>query len=314
MSEISEKAILDALPEMAAQRSKGRMIAAAMMVGAILLGLLVMQAFDSWIGAVVPVILGFVGVLAVAAHVGHQQEVTLLPVIAKGFGLQHQKGDKSFVSLLPRGFVPEGDSQSVDDVLTGSVAGSSFTFAEYHTTETTHRTSSHGDGHKTESETTTLFRGIVLIVEGRQTMPEFVLRNQVVLPKFLGFLEKFVTTSGVAGLEKMQELAGPSGGEYGLWMRPQDAGNAGKIAALAERLMRAGLGPDGDSQLEAAAAVQGRYFLALKKNADMLNVGGLFTSQDKIVMQIRRVADEMAIPIRLTTEVLEAEKATLSPA
>jgi hypothetical protein len=312
VSEISESAILEALPEMAAQRSKGRMIAAAIMVGAIALGYALMLAFDSWIGAAVPVILGLVLVLAVGAHVGHKQEVTLLPVIAKGFGLQHQKGDKSFVSLLPQGFVPQGDSQTVDDVLTGTVAGSSFTFAEYHTTETTTRTTGHGSDSRTESDTKTLFRGIVLIVQARENVPDFALRNQVVLPNFLGFLEKWVTTTGVAGLKKQRELSGPSGSEFGLWMKPQDAASLDRIAQLAGRLIRTGFGENGEVQLEAAAATQGRYILALKKNADMLNVGGLFVSQEKVLAQIRKVADEMAIPIRLATEVLELEKAILT--
>jgi hypothetical protein len=130
MSEISEQAILETLPEMAAQRRKGRMIAGAFMAGAVVAGFALMQAFDSWIGAAIPLIVGLVAVLFVAAQVGRKQEVTLLPVIANGFGLQHQKGDRSFISMLPQGFVPEGDSQKVDDVLTGSVAGAAFTFAE----------------------------------------------------------------------------------------------------------------------------------------------------------------------------------------
>jgi hypothetical protein len=290
-------ALAAALPEIRSVKTKGWLF--CLMSVLVTIGILVLIAnaakgekLEAVIYACIPALFG---VIATVGWVRRRHERAVMPIIAQAFGLGYQKAPQDFYPTLPKNFIPQGGRRSVDDLMSGSIAGRSFRFAECKT-ETGGKNSS------------TLFKGIVLEVRSSGTMPEFLIASEKETKGFLFFKGKVQ----VEGMVMIHQSLGHDNQTYGLWARTESPRQMAGLRAFMDQIIALGPRVLGNSTLYSLVSTGSHYYVSLRHARDMYRIGGLFTNEAEVMQHIRAASSELSHPMDLVTEVLRAEEALLA--
>jgi len=285
-----------ALPDMRAVKIKGWLICTAAVVVTVALMMLAAgagrEALQFVFLAAFP---GFFAIGATVRWVRRSHERAVLPTISEAFGLLHEKSPRGFFETLPKNFIPQGGKRTVDDMMNGKVAGRTFRFAECKT-ETGGKNSS------------TLFQGVVIEVQASGTVPEFLIASEKETKGFLFFKGKVQ----VQDMQLVHQATGHNGETYGLWARSDAPGRMVGLRAFMDRVIALGPRVLGNSTLFSLVSTGRYYYISLRHKRDLFRIGGMLSSEDQVIRQIRAAATELAHPIDLAGQVLQAEEALLA--
>ncbi len=291
----SAQALADALPEIRSTKTKGWALCALAAAVSALALILLSGVEGSFQGVIIVLFMGGFALVSIYAWVRKQHERAVMPVIARAFGLGYVKSPKDFYPTLPKNFIPQGGQRSVDDMMSGSVAGRSFRFAECKT-ETGGKNSS------------TLFQGLVLEVRASGGVPEFIIASEKETKGFLFFKGKVQ----VERMDLIRQSTGADGQTYGLWSRSGAPRGMAGLDAFMDRIIALGPRVLGSATLYSLVSTGQHYFVSLRHKRDLYRIGGLFTDEAEVMSHIRAAAHELGHPIALTTEILRAEEALLA--
>lgn len=289
----SAQALADALPEIRSAKTRGWVFCALTVAVSAVLLILLSGVSGQWM-IIILFMAGF-GLVSIHAWVRKQHERAVMPVIARAFGLDYQKSPKDFYPTLPKNFIPQGGQRSVDDMMSGTVAGRSFRFAECKT-ETGGKNSS------------TLFQGLVLEVRAGGGVPEFIIASEKETKGFLFFKGKVQ----VEGMELIRRSTGADGQVYGLWSRPGGPRPMAGLDAFMERIIALGPRVLGSATLYSLVSAGQYYYVSLRHKRDLYRIGGLFAGEAEVMSHVRTAAQELGHPIELAAEILRAEEALLA--
>lgn len=296
-SDPSSAAMDSVLVEMRKARTNGWVLVSFTVVVA---GLLAVMALgideDPLVWSFMALVLGGIVVLCIAGWVRNQHERRVMPTIAGAFGLRYQKAPAHFYKDLPQNFIPLGGRRSVDDLMAGTVADRRFRFAECKT-ET---------GGKNSRP---LFKGVVMVVESKGTLPAFIIASEKETKGFLFFKGRVQ----VDETPLLHQAAGRDGQTYGLWSHSADAMDMAGLRAFMEQIIALGPKVLGQSTLYSLVSTGGFYYVSLRHNRDLFKIGGLFSDDATVLTDMRTAAAEFAHPIEMVTEILRAEQALLTP-
>jgi hypothetical protein len=290
------QALAAAMPEIRSVKSKGWMFIALsilLTVGALILTSKAREdKLEAMLYATFPAIFG---VMVTTRWVRKRHERAVMPIVAQAFDLGYQKDPKDFYPTLPKNFIPQGGRRSVDDLMSGSIAGRSFRFAECKT-ETGGKNSS------------TLFKGIVLEVRSSGSTPDFLIASEKETKGFL-FFKGNVQVDGMVMIHQSQ---GHDNQTYGLWARSESPAQMAGLRAFMDRIIALGPRVLGSSTLYSLVSTGSYYYVSLRHARDLYRIGGLFTNESDVMQHIRAAASELSHPMDLVTEVLRAEEALLA--
>jgi hypothetical protein len=288
-----ESALADALPGLRSLRIQGL---AGMGGLLIITGLLVITLLnhgkDAQTWAMIVGFAGVFGIVALASWVKKSHEAAIMPILASTLNLSHQKTAKYFINQIPETFIPRGGKQTCDDLMSGQIAGRSFSFAEVKT-ETGGKNSS------------TLFDGVVIEVKAREMLPEFLIAP-VKQTKGFWFFKGNVN---VENQSRWHTGYGGDGQEYGLWSPSQQPAERKVMEDLMDRMLRLGSSLAADSSLYSVACTGHYIYVALRHKREMFRIGGVFATHDELMADIRTATSELDVPLRLAAEVVRAEEA-----
>jgi len=240
------------------------------------------------------IVLGGIAIMGIFGWVRGQHERKAMPILARVFGLDYQKSPKNFYQNLPVNLIPLGGRRSVDDMMSGKVAERAFHFAEC-------KTETGGKNSKT------LFRGVVLDLNSRKDLPEFIIALE---KETMGsFLSK--SRIKVEELPLLHRATGHDGQVYGLWSRPPDANKLEGLRSFMERVIAIGPKELGKSTLYSLVSSGTHFYISLRHGRDLFKIGGLFADDAQIRADMQTAAAEFSHPINLIAEVLRAETALL---
>ncbi len=290
------RALTAALPEIRSVKIKGWLLAIAAVVVSVALMILASKLREDRLQFIIFAAFPAVfGVGAAMRWVRSSHERAVLPTIAEAFGLIYQKAPKGFYETLPKNFIPQGGKRSVDDMMNGKVAGRAFRFAECKT-ETGGKNSS------------TLFQGVVIEVRSGGNLPEFLIASMKETKGFLFFKGKVQ----VEGMQMIHQANGTNDEIYGLWARSEAPAKMAGLRAFMDRVIALGPRVLGDSTLYSLVSTGSYYYVSLRHKHDLFRIGGMFSTEDQVIQHIRAAATELAHPIELATQVLQAEEAMLA--
>ena len=238
---------------------------------------------------------GMFGIIVAFSRTRGTHEKLMMPIIAEAFGLDYEKAPKTFYDGLPAVFIPRGGVRKVDDMMAGQIADRRFRFAECKT-ETGGKNSS------------TLFKGVVLEVQGKGGVPEFLIASEKETKGFLFFKGRV----DVGGMEMAHQSVGSDGKTYGLWARSSETGKMAGLRAFMDQIIALGPKVLGNSPLYSLVSDGRTYFISISHKRDLFKIGGLMANEEAMMRDIRAASAEFALPIGLVTEVLRAEGALLA--
>lgn len=288
-----ETALSDALPQLRSLRLQGLAGLAALMAATVFLGIILLNAgkdAQSW--AIIVGFAGVFGMIALAGWVKKSHEAAIMPILAATLNLSHQKSAKHFITQIPQNFIPRGGKQTCDDLMSGQIAGRPFCFAEVKT-ETGGKNSS------------TLFDGVVVEVKAREMLPEFLIAP-VKQTKGFWFFKGNVDVGNQA---RWHSATGGTGEEYGLWSPSQQPAERKVMEALMDRMLNLGGSLGSGSSLYSVACTGHFIYVALRHKREMFRIGGVFSTHDELMADIRTATGELDVPLRLAGEVVRAEEA-----
>ncbi|NGM46943.1 hypothetical protein G5B31_15505 [Rhodobacter sp. SGA-6-6] len=291
----SAQALADALPEIRSAKTRGWAFCALIVAVSAVLLILLSGVEGSFQWVIIILFMGGFGLVSIHAWVRKQHERAVMPVIARAFGLGYVKSPKDFYPTLPKNFIPQGGQRSVDDMMSGTVAGRSFRFAECKT-ETGGKNSS------------TLFQGLVLEVRASGSVPEFIIASEKETKGFLFFKGKVQ----VEGMELIRQSTGSDGQTYGLWSRPGGPRPMAGLDAFMDRIIALGPRVLGSATLYSLVSTGQYYYVSLRHKRDLYRIGGLFADETEVMSNVRMAARELGHPIELAAEILRAEEALLA--
>lgn len=292
----STQALAAAMPQIRAAKSTGWAIVAgsvAASVGGVII--LAGLAGDDIFWPILAAMLGVFGVLGGFGWTRAKHETAVMPIIAEAFSLSYQKAPKDFYAGLPKNFIPLGGRRSVDDMMSGQVAGRSFRFAECRT-ETGGKNSS------------TLFKGVVVEVTNDPKVPDFIIASEKETKGFLFFKGRVQ----VDGMDLLHQSTGTNGETYGLWTHSSEAARMAGLREFMDRIIALGPRVLGQSSLYSLMSSGSQYYVSLRHSRDLFKIGGLLADDAKVMADIRTAASELAHPVELVTEILKAEQALLA--
>ncbi|MEZ5798631.1 MAG: hypothetical protein R3D63_14820 [Paracoccaceae bacterium] len=242
-------------------------------------------------GFMVLFLAGFL-MFGIVSWVRKQHERAVMPIIARAFALDYEKTPARFYQSLPKNFIPQGGRQSVDDMMSGKVADRHFRFAECKT-ETGGKSSS------------VLFKGVVVELQSRGNMPDFIIASEKETKGFLFFKGRVQ----VDEFSRVYSATGHDGQIYGLWSTSSDAAGLAGLRAFMEQIIAIGPRVLGESSLYSLVSTGPTYYVSLRHARDLFKIGGMFADDAKVMSDIRNAAAEFGHPIKLVSEILRAEEA-----
>ena len=235
------------------------------------------------------------GAFAVASVIGLTRathERAVMPIIAKAFSLQYEKLPKGFYETIPKTLIPLGGRRSVDDMMSGQLAGRHFRFAEC-------KTATSGKNSRT------LFKGVVLILDARDGMPDVIIASEKDTKGFLIFPGRV----NVDDMQLVHQVQAANGQTYGLWTASSQGLQITAAQSFMDMILAAGPRILGSSTLCTVLSTGQQHYISLKRQHDLFRVGGMFANETKVISDIRQAATEIAHPIELVAEILRAEEA-----
>jgi hypothetical protein len=292
-SDPSEAALAAALPDIRAATKKGRtLLIGAVVITVIILVALVTTGVREPAGYGITAILGVLAVMGAIGWTRATHERAVMPIIAKAFSLQYEKSPKGFYDMIPRALIPFGGRRSVDDMMSGQLAGRNFRFAEC-------KTATGGKNSRT------LFKGVVLILDARDGMPDLVIASEKDTKGFLIFPGRV----NVDDMQLVHQVQAADGQTYGLWTASSQAMQFSAVQTFMDMILAVGPRILGSSTLYTVLSTGQQHYISLKHQHDLFSVGGMFANETKVISDIRHAATEIAHPIELVAEILRAEEA-----
>ena len=292
-SDPSEAALSAALPEIrAATKSGWVQLFGAVVITAIILVALVASEVTDPRGYFMTIVVGVLVVMGIIGMTRATHERAVMPIIAKAFSLQYEKLPDGFYKTIPKTLIPLGGRCSVDDMMSGQLAGRYFRFAECET----------ATGGKNSR---TLFKGVVLIVDARDGMPDVIIASEQDTKGFLIFPGRVK----VDDMQLVHQVQAANGQTYGLWTASSQEMQITGVRAFMDTILAAGPRILGSSTLCTVMSTGQQHYISLKHERDLFRVGGMFANESQVISDIRRATTEIAHPIELVAEILRAEEA-----
>ncbi len=113
----------------------------------------------------------------------------------------------------------------------------------------------------------------------------------------------------VNDLVRVDTITGRSGETYGIWLSRAGASQQQHPAlqAVLDVLTNLETRIGSDARLFSATSTGEEMHIALAHKRDLFHFGGLFASQDKITSGIRDAFDDLNVPLRIVSALLDAE-------
>ncbi|MFG5384268.1 hypothetical protein [Yoonia sp. R2-816] len=289
-----EKTLQALIPDLKAKRRLGWAVAVVVAVTTFgLTALLLLGVFKGdlpWI-IVLPMI-GVFSVIEINRRVARSQQALILPHLAKTVDLTYTSNAKTFLDALPERLLPRARSRKAGDWISGTVGGRPMDMAEV-------KIETGGKNSRT------LFRGLVLHFQNAVPMPAFFLaveRQTKGWLMFSGWIK-------VNDLVRVDTITGRSGENYGIWLSRTGASQQQHPAlqAVLDVLTNLETRIGSDARLFSATSTGEEMHIALAHKRDLFHFGGLFASQDKITSGIRDAFDDLNVPLRIVSALLDAE-------
>jgi hypothetical protein len=285
----TEKGPIGALPAMRRTRQKGLYLVAAVCAATMTVAAMVWKLGFSAKFSLAVILLGAFAVMIAAAWVRAQHENTVMPILARAFGLRYDGSATHHFASLPQTFIPPGKLQGCDDLMSGLIVDRNYRFAEVKT----------ATGGKNSQ---TLFDGVVIEVATRKSLPALRI---LPISETLGLL-MWKSRLDVTGMTKVFSAPGP-GQDFGLWVeQPQDKDALGLRRLMEEMMCVAEVLPGG--RLFAVACTCDALFIAISYQPEMFTIGGLFANDESVIDDVRRVSAEFAVPAHIAAQVMRAEE------
>ncbi len=237
------------------------------------------------------------GIWYVRDQVRKRHGAEVMPIVAKAFGLTHDKAGGSFLGIVPFRIPPRSNQNTVDDHLTGTIGGRVWHAAEV-------RTETGGKNSKL------YFDGIVIHVRTDGPLPGLMAcRTEETQGSFWHGSARI--NVGDLTPVTMPSTRMPHG--FGVWRTDGKWGTDGfdpdRTATLIAAVARAasGLGPD--SRPLQILFDDRAITVATGQAHELFRIGGLFATRATVMADIRNVAQEVGPLIRAVTDILQAEAA-----
>lgn len=236
---------------------------------------------------------GAVVIIVLFREIHRKQEKIILPILCETLGLNHQKGEAEFLKRIPAEMIPFGDTQQVDDIISGTINGHDFSFAEV----VTYR------GKKMPIQA---FRGIVLRM-CKSNHPDLLAAFEDetygspmfpanVLPGDMDRIGSFRTSSGKL---------------MGLWMPRKSAGiimGDATISAFRHLAQDVQTVLDG-AELYSIRVCGTGLFVALRMNRDLFRLAGPTADETQLIESINVMSADLALPGLLAEQVVQTSTA-----
>ena len=289
-AQVQAHALSEALP--AAIRARRNIILSSVMVAVVALGIAfmaigqgdegrVLAGFAAGIGAVIVIVL--------FREIHRRQEMIILPILCQTLGLKHKKGEQTFIGRIPSDLIPIGDTQQVDDIISGSINGHDFSFAELST-------------YRGKKLALPVFRGIVIDM-CKTNHPELL----VAIEEETQGTPLMPANVPTEGMDRIGSFRSASGKLMGLWM-PQGAPrqSQGDQAVSAFRQ----LAIDVQSVLEGAELYSIRvhgngFFVAIRMKRDLFRLAGPTADEMQLINSINAMSADLALPALLAEQVVQ---------
>lgn len=291
----SATALADALPMLRRIQMQGLGMIAAASVATVALVLVTGFGGQTQVNiSIIGMMVGVGAIFWIRDHVRKQHETEIMPIVARTFGIDFVKHPVGFLDTIPDTIPPRSNRVTLDDGLSGTIAGRSWRFAEV-------RTESGGKNNRV------YFDGAVVAVQAAAPLPQFIVaRHEDTKGSFW---------KGAARLNLSKEPMTPHafGGwltDYGLWSRQMRDGDYATIERLCDGIARS-VGQLGQGAKLCMIAVEGpEIVVAITHKHELFRIGGLFATESSVLADIRRVAQEVGPVITVVTGILQAEAAS----
>jgi hypothetical protein len=257
-------------------------------IGANLVGQNAAKPFE---GVLISLGLGVFAIVATFQQIRLNHERLIMPILARTAGLTYQKGDSEFLHNLPERLLPRGRTRS-DDVLSGVVGGRSIRFGEV-------KVETGGKNSRT------LFDGLVISFPMQSDIPDFFLADQEATKGFLIFGGQIK----VDDLDWQRSVPGHWGQAYALWARGALGDAQDRLVPLLNAISTIERNLERDSRLYTASCSNRTIHLAIRHRADLFRIGGLLSGEAELADDLRGALHELHLPLRLVTDLLQAEQA-----
>lgn len=247
--------------------------------------------------ALVVVILGVVGAITIWTGVRRSHEKRIMPAIARSIGFHYDPDPGHFRDMIPPRLLPRAGVRKVEDLIEGEVAGRKVQMAE----------AKYETGGKNSS---VLFRGIVARVPNAVPMPAFFLAPEAQTRGLFGFAGRIRVDDLVA--YGARERGGTT---YGIWVSPTAAKEPHPaLHSVLDALMDCDRHLSGEMSLFSASNDGAVTHVALSCPRNLFMIGGLLRSEDALLSDIRKAAEDLSIPLNIVTALLAAEERAVRPA
>ncbi len=237
------------------------------------------------------------GMGAVARYTRRRHEAEIMPLLARTAGLDYAQQGKWFLDSLPPRLLPKDRDRTCEDALSGKIGDRPIRFAEAKI-ETGGKNS------------TTLFRGVVAEFPNVVPMPAFFVASEAQTRGWFIFKGNIQ----VDDLVRVQTLSGRSGMEYGVWSSSAEAARKPGFEAVLDILTGLESIVGSDAKLYTASSDGVMMHLAISSKRDLFKIGGMFASADTLAADIRRAYDDLTLPMKIVSALLQAEGAVAKAA
>lgn len=234
------------------------------------------------------------GIIWIYDSTRKQHEAEIMPIVASTFGIDFVKHPAGFMETIPGRIPPRSHKTTLNDGLSGTIAGRKWRFAEVQT-ET-------GSGKNNR----VYFDGAVIAVQACAPLEPFILaRHDDTKRSFW---------KGGARIDLSQEVLTPHvfGGwltGFGLWSGRLREGDFAAIERLCDGIARTVGHLGHGAELCMIASDGPEIVVAISHKHEMFRIGGLFATKASVLADIRRVAEEVGPVITVVTAILQAEAA-----
>lgn len=236
-----------------------------------------------------PILLGIIGLISLNKWVIRGQQQLIMPHLAKAVHLDYQQDAKTFLNELPPRLLPRANVRTAEDCISGTIGGRQMKLAEVKI----------ATGGK---RSRTLFRGFVLRFQNATALPAFFIAPK---QKTGGWFSRIDVTD----LIEAHTIIGQKGEVYGVWLSEkgvtkQDPTLTAVLDILTNLETQIGV----NASLFSATSTGEEMHIALTHNRDLFRIGGLLANQSQITDSVKAALEELNIPLRIVSILLEAER------
>lgn len=246
---------------------------------------------DDQLVAIAPAFIGVAILFSINGWVAKGQQRMVLPHMAKAIGLDYEQNGREFLRQVPGRLLPRANVNRAEDWIRSNVGNRPFELAEV-------KAETGGKHSKT------LFRGLVVQFENTVPIPPFFMAPE---RKTGGWFSRMK----VDDLVQVDSVTGRNGEVYGVWLSQKGAERSHPtLRAVIDLLTDLETQIGSSAKLFSATSNGDKLHIALSQFRDMFKVGGLLANRKKIMAGITDAFEDLNVPLRIVSALLEVERAS----